>query len=103
MGAWTYGSLMEDVEDIGREAGPTVLNPYDVGAERARASFPAHRLNGALIWEVPVGQKPPIPGRHALGARSRRRRLARVESLLLRHRPVRRRVSASDRIFRSRR
>jgi hypothetical protein len=37
--------------------GPTILNPYDVGAERARASFnPAHRVNGALIWEVPVGR-----------------------------------------------
>jgi len=55
--AWTYSNLMEDVEDIGREAGPLILNPYDVGAERARASFnPSHRINGAVVWEVPVGK-----------------------------------------------
>ena len=55
--AWTWSRLIEDVEDIGREVGPTILNPYDVGSERARASFsPAHRVNGAVIWEVPVGR-----------------------------------------------
>ena len=54
--AWTVSRLMEDVEDIGREAGPTILNPYDVAAERARASFPTQRVNGAVIWEVPVGK-----------------------------------------------
>jgi hypothetical protein len=55
--AWTYSRLMEDVEDIGREVGPTILNPYDVAAERGRASFnPTHRINGAIVWEVPVGK-----------------------------------------------
>lgn len=54
--AWTYSRLMEDIEDGGREAGPTIQNPYDVAAERARAPFPAHRVNGAVIWEVPVGR-----------------------------------------------
>jgi hypothetical protein len=56
-GAWTWSRLVEDVEDIGREVGPTILSPYDVASERARASFsPAHRLNGAVIWDVPVGR-----------------------------------------------
>jgi len=55
--AWTFSKLMEDVEDIGREAGATIQNPYDVAAERARASFyPAHRINGALAWELPFGK-----------------------------------------------
>lgn len=55
--AWTWGRLMEDVDDTGREAGPTILNPYDVAAERARASHtPSHRVNGAVVWEVPVGR-----------------------------------------------
>lgn len=55
--AWTWSRHMEDVDDTGREAGPTILNPYDVGAERARASYtPKHRLNGAVVWEVPVGR-----------------------------------------------
>ena len=56
-GAWTAAHHMEDVEDIGREVGPTIQNPYDVAAERARASFtPNHRVNGAVIWEVPLGK-----------------------------------------------
>jgi hypothetical protein len=55
--AWTYSNLMEDVEDIGREAGPPIQNPYDVGAERARAAFnPTHRINGAVVWELPLGK-----------------------------------------------
>lgn len=55
--AWTYSNLMEAVEDVGREAGPPIQNPYDVGAERARAAFnPTHRINGALVWELPVGR-----------------------------------------------
>lgn len=55
--AWTYSNLMEAVEDVGREAGPPIQNPYDVGAERARAAFnPTHRINGALVWELPVGK-----------------------------------------------
>jgi hypothetical protein len=56
-GAWTCSRLMEDVEDNGREAGATVQNPYDVASERARASFnPTHRVNGALVWELPFGK-----------------------------------------------
>lgn len=55
--AWTYSRLIEDVEDGGREMGPTILNPYDVGSERARAAFnPTHRINGAVVWEVPIGR-----------------------------------------------
>jgi hypothetical protein len=56
-GAWTFSKLMEDVEDLGREAGATVQNPYDVASERARAAFnPTHRINGALVWELPFGR-----------------------------------------------
>jgi hypothetical protein len=56
-GAWTSSTLMEDIPDIGREAGATIQNPYDVAAERARASFnPAHRVNGAVVWELPFGK-----------------------------------------------
>jgi carboxypeptidase family protein len=53
--AWTMSRVMEDIEDVGREMGPTILNPYDVAAERARATYPTHRINGAVVWEVPVG------------------------------------------------
>jgi hypothetical protein len=56
-GAWTISRLMEGVEDVGREVGPLILNPYDPAAERARAAFnPTHRLNAALAWELPVGK-----------------------------------------------
>ncbi len=54
--AWTYSHLMEGVEDLGREMGPPILNPYDVASERARGPYPAHRINGAVIWEVPLGK-----------------------------------------------
>lgn len=55
--AWTYARDIEDVEDIGREVGPPILNPYDVASERARTAYtPRQRLNGAVIWEVPVGK-----------------------------------------------
>ncbi len=48
---------MEDVEDIGREVGPLIQNPYDPAVERARAGFnPTHRVNAAVVWEVPVGR-----------------------------------------------
>jgi hypothetical protein len=55
-GAWTASRLMEGVEDLGREAGPLIQNPYDVAAERARGSFPTHRVNGAVVWELPFGR-----------------------------------------------
>jgi hypothetical protein len=56
-GAWTYSTLMEDVADIGREAGAPIQNPYDVASERARAAYnPTHRVNGALVWELPFGR-----------------------------------------------
>jgi hypothetical protein len=55
--AWTFSKLMEGVEDVGSEAGVNIENPYDPLRERARASFnPTHRLNGAVIWELPVGK-----------------------------------------------
>jgi hypothetical protein len=56
-GAWTFGKLIEGVDDIGREVGPTIENPYDVKRERALAAFnPSQRLNGAVVWQVPVGR-----------------------------------------------
>jgi hypothetical protein len=56
-GAWTFSRLMEGVEDVGSEAGVNIENPYDPLRERARAGFnPTHRLNGAIIWELPVGK-----------------------------------------------
>ncbi len=56
-GAWTFSKLIEDIEDIGREAGPTIENPYNPGRERALAAFnPKHRINGAVIWELPIGK-----------------------------------------------
>jgi hypothetical protein len=56
-GAWTYSNLMESVEDVGSEAGPTIENPYDPLRERARAAFnPTHRVNGAIIWDLPIGK-----------------------------------------------
>lgn len=56
-GAWTLSRLMEGVEDVGREVGPLIQNPYDPAAERARAAFnPTHRLNAAVVWEVPLGR-----------------------------------------------
>jgi len=55
--AWTFSRLMEGVEDVGSEAGPTIENPYDPLRERARAAFnPTHRVNGALVWELPLGR-----------------------------------------------
>ena len=55
-GAWTFSKLIEDVEELGREAGPVIEDTYDVRRERALASFnPSHRMNGAVIWELPIG------------------------------------------------
>lgn len=56
-GAWTFSKLMEGVEDVGSEAGPTIENPFDPLRERATAGFnPTHRVNGAIIWELPLGK-----------------------------------------------
>lgn len=66
-GAWTFSKLIEDIEDIGREAGPTIENPYDTRRERALAAFnPKHRANGAVIWEVPIGKGRRFAGSNAV-------------------------------------
>jgi hypothetical protein len=55
--AWTFSKLMEGVADVGSEAGPLVENPYDLRRERAVAAFnPRHRINGAVIYELPAGR-----------------------------------------------
>jgi hypothetical protein len=55
--AWTWGNLITDVGDSRADLGPTIENPFDRARERGRESYAVrHRMNGSLIWEVPVGR-----------------------------------------------
>jgi hypothetical protein len=54
---WTYSNLIGDVEDSRSDLGPTLENPFDRTRERAREAYSVrHRVNGALVYEVPVGR-----------------------------------------------
>jgi hypothetical protein len=72
--AWTWSNLLSDVSDSGADLGPTIESPFDRRRERAREGYSVrHRVNGALIYQVPVGRGRrflsglPAVANHALG------------------------------------
>lgn len=45
------------MSDFRADLGPTIENPFDRARERGREAYAVrHRMNGSVIWEVPVGR-----------------------------------------------
>jgi hypothetical protein len=58
-------TLARDIGDV--ERGDSIENAYDRGRERGVwIDIPAHRVNGSLIWDLPVGK-----GKKTLGSAGR--------------------------------
>jgi hypothetical protein len=55
--AWTWSNLISDVSDSRSDLGPTIENPFDRARDRGREAYAVrHRVNGSVIWDVPVGR-----------------------------------------------
>ena len=72
--AWTYSNNLSDAPDDRSDLGGAIENPYDRRRERGRETYSVrHRLNGGVIYELPVGQGrrllPDLPGivNHLIG------------------------------------
>jgi hypothetical protein len=55
--AWTWGKALSNVVDDRSDLGPVVDDPSNLDRDYGREQYSVdHRLNGVLIWEVPVGK-----------------------------------------------